>query len=441
MIPIVALVGRPNVGKSTLFNRFAGKKLAIVHDEPGVTRDRHYADVHLQGRDITLVDTGGFDPEDEDPMRQGIARNVKAAIDEADAIICVLDAIGAPTHADEKAVELLRRSTKPVIYLANRADNPEAELQASDLYRLGIDPLIAGSALHGRNMAKLEAELVARLPPREEGRNDELASSGAPRVLLLGRPNAGKSSLLNALSQSERSLVDARPGTTRDPVDARIAYGGKEYLIVDTAGVRRRAKVHEAIETISVMRAIRSLERADIVLLMCDGSEDVAEQDARLLTLASERGRAIIIGLNKMDLLNKQQQKDAAVQARDVLHFVDWVPQVQLSAKTGRGVKALMNQVDKSYVEYARRVTTAELNRFFAEVLERQPPPTQGSRAPRLYYVTQAQSAPPVFVVMCSHPDSIKESYRRFLKNQLRSAFGFDSVPLAVRFRERRRNE
>lgn len=440
MIPIVALVGRPNVGKSTLFNRFVGKKLAIVDDQPGVTRDRHYSDAHLQGRDLVIVDTGGFDPEDEDPMRQGIARHVLSAIDEADVIVCVLDATTPPTHADETAIDLLRRSSKPVVYLANRADNPALELDASDLHRLGISPLIAGSALHGRNMAQLEAAVVDSLPKPERALAEPTAED-RPRVLLIGRPNAGKSSLLNALSGSERSLVDSRPGTTRDPVDATVEAAGREFTIVDTAGVRRRSKIKEAVESASVMRAIRGLGRCDIAVLMCDASETVAEQDARLLSLAADRGCALVIGLNKMDLLSGAERKQAEQKARDVIHFVPWVPVVTLSAKTGRGITALMKQVGRSFDEYSHRVATAELNRFFEEALQRHPPPTKGGRAPRLFYVTQAQTAPPLFVAMCSHPEAISEGYKRFVTNQLRQAFGFQSIPIRLRFRGRRRND
>ena len=442
MIPLVALVGRPNVGKSTLFNRLAGKKLAIVHDEPGVTRDRHYADTHLQGRNLTLIDTGGFDPEDVDPMRQGIARHVEGAIGEADVIVCVLDALTPPTEADRAAVDLLRRSSKPVVYFANRADNQAFELQAQELHRLGIDPLICGSALHGRSIAQLEAAMVDRLPAIEKQEEDEEDGSGRiPRIALLGRPNAGKSSLLNALSGQERSLVDNRPGTTRDPIDAHLCFKGKDYVFVDTAGIRRKAKVHHAVESASVMRSIRCIGRADIVVLMCDANEEVAEQDARLLSLAVERGRAVIVGLNKMDLIEESQRKSAEEQARDIIHFASWVPFIRMSAKTHTGLGKLMHAIDRAHIEFSRRVTTSELNRFFDEVLERRPPPTKGGKAPRLYYVTQAETRPPVFVAMCNLPESLQESYRRFVINQLRDAFGFQAVPVKVRYRPRRRRE
>lgn len=439
MKPLIAIVGRPNVGKSTLFNRLVGEKLAIVHDLPGVTRDRHYADAYLQGREVTIIDTGGFDPNDEDPMRQGIARHVKAAIAEADVILCLLDALAPPTEADQQAVQLLRQANKPVVYFANRADNKQEELDATELHRLGLTDLIAGSALHGRRMADLELALVSHLPPVVAPA--EPSETELPRIALIGRPNAGKSSLLNQLAGSERSLVDDRPGTTRDPVDATITFDGKQYLFVDTAGVRRRSKIKEDIESASVMRAIRCIERADIVVLMCDGTEAISEQDLRLLALATERGRSVIVGLNKSDLLTKSEEVAALTKAQETLHFAPWVPFVRLSAMKGRGTKALMARIDKCYAEFSRRVTTSELNRFFSEVLERRAPPTRGGKSPRLYYVTQAQTKPPLFVAMCNLPELIDESYKRFVINQLREAFGFESIPVRVSYRARRRRE
>jgi GTP-binding protein len=439
MKPLIAIVGRPNVGKSTLFNRLVGEKLAIVHDLPGVTRDRHYADAYLQGREVTIIDTGGFDPNDEDPMHQGIARHVRAAIAEADVILCLLDALSPPTEADRQAVQLLRKSSKPVVYFANRADNKQEEMDASELHRLGISNLIAGSALHGRRMADLELALVSHLPSSEGP--VEAVESDIPKIALIGRPNAGKSSLINQLAGSERSLVDERPGTTRDPVDALITFDGKQYLFVDTAGVRRRSKIKEEVESHSVMRAIRCIERADLVVLMCDGTELISDQDLRLLALATERGRSVIVGLNKSDLLTKSEEAAGLEKAHEALHFAPWIPFVRLSALKGRGTKALLARIDKSYAEFSRRVTTSELNRFFTEVLERRAPPTRGGKAPRLFYVTQAQTKPPLFVAMCNAPDLIDESYKRFVVKQLRDAFGFESVPVRVSYRERRRRE
>jgi GTPase len=439
-LPIVAIVGRPNVGKSTLFNRLTGQDLAIVHDEPGVTRDRHYADAHLHGRDVTLVDTGGFDPTNDDPIGKGIARHVEAAIAEADAIICVLDGTASPTPVDRDAVALLRRSAKPVFYAANKADDANKALLVNDLYTLGLDRVFAISASHGRGLAQLESALISRLPPppAPEPRGED----DVPRVALIGRPNAGKSSLFNALSGEERSLVDARPGTTVDPVDTLVTLGGRPCLLVDTAGVRRKSRVSTPVESASVMRAIRAVGRADVVILLCDATEPVSEQDARLLGLCAGRGRAVILGLSKADLLpTPQAKKKALEEARHVLHFAPWADTVIVSSRTGEGMKALERMLLATYAAYQKRVPTAELNRFFADVLERQPPPTHGGKAPRLYYVTQAEAAPPVFVVMCNAPEAVKASYRRFVGNQIRKQFGFESVPVIVHFRGRGRKD
>lgn len=434
MRPIVAIVGRPNVGKSTLFNRLAGKRLAIVHDAPGVTRDRNYADVHLAGRELTLIDTGGFDPTDEDPMRQGIARQVRAALAEADVVVCVLDGAMSPTLADREAVKLLRRSEKPVLYVANKADDKNKALAANELYEMGVPELLPVSALHGRGTAELISALSAVLP-RPESEPEPSGDDSVVRVAIVGRPNAGKSSLVNRLAKSERSLVDDRPGTTRDPVDTRVEVDGHPFVVVDTAGIRRRARVERGIEAASVIRAIRAMERADVVVLLCEATEGVAEQDARLMGLIAERGRAVVVGLNKTDLLDKAGRKQAEEQVRDALRFAPWAPLVQLSAKNGWGVGELMRTVRRAADEFKRRVPTAELNRFFTEVLERRAPPTHKGRAPRIYYVTQAQAAPPVFVAVTNAPEHIKESYKRYVVNQIRQRFGFECVPIELRFR------
>jgi GTP-binding protein len=438
MIPIVAIVGRPNVGKSTLFNRLAGTQTAIVHDEPGVTRDRHYADVHIFSRTFTLIDTGGFDPGDTDAIGRGIARHVKAAVNEADVVLCVLDGLGPPTEADAAAVRMLRQSEKPVIYLANRLDNQKQAREQTELYALGIEP-IALSALHGRGIDELGAALLAALPSVDASAS-EAPDQVVPRLALIGRPNAGKSSLLNRLSGEERSLVDDRPGTTRDPVDARIEYKGQPYLVVDTAGIRRRSKVEPGIESASVMQSLRAISRADVVALLCDAAEGLAEQDARLLGLVADRARPIVVGMNKMDLLDTGQRKRALEQAKSQLHFAPWAPIVPFSNKSGEGINQLMTAVRRAFTEYSHRVPTGELNTFLQALVEQKPPPS-GKRNPRLFFITQAQSSPPVFVLMCSNPEEIKDAYRRFLANQVRTTFGFENVPIVIRYKNRRRRE
>lgn len=441
---IVALVGRPNVGKSTLFNRLVKAKLAIVHDEPGVTRDRHYGDVVSLGHKYTLVDTGGFDPGSEDPMRQGIRRQVEIAIGEADVIVCVLEATAAPTAIDHAELDLLRRSKKPVIFIANKADSPRLEAEAHDLYRLGIEKLLLVSALHGRGMPDLEQAILGALPkkapeaipPKNEGEMPTL------RIAIVGRPNAGKSSLVNRLAGEERMLVDSRPGTTRDPVDTVIEKNGRRFVLVDTAGIRRKSKVgkqDDVVEAISVMHAIRAMEDCDVVVLLCDAEEGVAEQDAKIMGLAVDRGRAIIIALNKIDLLEKKTMTKSEEDARDKLSFAPWAPLVKVSAKTGRGVVGLFDAMARVGDAFKQRVSTGELNRFFEQALATRPPPTQGGRAPRLYFITQAETAPPLFVVIASDPEKLHFSYQRYVMNQIRKTFGFEGVPVRVKYKEKRR--
>jgi GTP-binding protein len=441
-MPIVAIVGRPNVGKSTLFNRLARARLAIVHDEPGVTRDRKYADTSAYGRAYTVVDTGGFDPEDADPMKAGIAIHVRAAVAEADAIVFVTDATTGPNDADRAAIKLLRRSGKPVFYAANKADSPKSDLDAFDLYRLGVDKVYPVSALHGRGLGELETDLVESLPAEEPGPPED--ETAPPRIALIGRPNAGKSSLLNRILGEDRVLVDSRPGTTRDAIDALVERDGQRYVFIDTAGLRKKAKVTKEgseVESMSVLSSIRGIERAHVVVMMCDAEEGVAEQDAKILGLAEERGRAMVVALNKSDLLDKSAYAKAEENAREKLSFAPFVPVVRISAKTGRGVGELFTTIDKVRDAFYRRIGTGELNRFFEGVLELKPPPTMGGRAPRLYYVTQAEVAPPTFIVMTNAPDSIHFSYRRFVMNQLRQHFGFEGVPVRVHYKPRRRRE
>jgi GTP-binding protein len=301
-----------------------------------------------------------------------------------------------------------------------------------------LPDLVAISALHGRGTSELAAAVAERLPPSED---DAKEDDRTPRVTLVGRPNAGKSSWLNRLTGEERALVDARPGTTRDPVDSRVTIGKKEFVVVDTAGIRRRSRVEQGLELASVMRSIRAIERAQVVVVLCDASEGVAEQDARLLGLCIERRRAIVVGLNKIDVIPRNHRKQVLEEAARVLAFARWAPLIGLSAKTGAGSDELARSIVTASEEIHRRIATSALNRFFRDVLERQPPPTHGGRAPRIYYVTQAESSPPLFVAWTNAPDSIKESYKRFVENQIRKAFGFRSVPVMVQYRKRERRQ
>lgn len=439
-LPIVAIVGRPNVGKSTLFNRLAKERIAIVHDEPGVTRDRHYADTLGFGAHYTLLDTGGFDPDDTDPMRAGIARHVRAAIVEADVIVFITDGSIEINDADRAGVELLRRANKPVIYAANKADSPRVDAQGAELYKHGVDKVFMVSALHGRGIGELEAAIVEALPPQNE--EAPVLEEGICRITVVGRPNAGKSSLTNLVLGEDRMMVSEQAGTTRDSISAWIERGAKRYVWTDTAGIRKRSKVTKAeddVEAMGVYQAIRGMERTDVVVLLVDAKEGIAEQDAKIMGLAHDRGKAMIIALNKSDLLNDAERKAAEIAAREKLSFAPFVPIVHISAKTGRGQGTLFRTIDETFEAFNKRVTTGELNRFFAQVIETHPPPTSGGKSPRLYYLTQAESKPPTFIIMANAPEGIHFSYRRFVVNQLRERFGFGGVPVRVFYKARRR--
>jgi GTP-binding protein len=452
--PIVAIVGRPNVGKSSLFNRLVGHRIAIVHDEPGVTRDRNYAEASSRGRSYVLVDTGGFEMGEKDELAANVRNQVSVAVSEADVIVCVLDVSTGVTGQDAEALGMLRKAGKPVVYAANKADTRGAEDQALDLYRLGIPKVFPISAVHGRGISNLEEAIVEALPAADEAPEPSPAQAeeeeeverprGPLRVALIGRPNAGKSSLLNRILGQERLLVDERPGTTRDAIDVEVERDGRRMIWVDTAGIRRKSKVQKTsseLEALSVFQALRSMERCEVAVLLCDGAAGAAEQDAKIAGLVVDRRRALVIAVNKIDLLDAAARKKLEETTRDKLSFVQFAPVVGVSAKNGRGLSSLFAAVDNVAQAFVKRVPTGELNRFFEKVLATHPPPTVGSRAPRLFFITQAETAPPTFVIMTSEPEHIHWSYERYLVNQLRKAFGFAGVPLRVSYRKRRRRE
>lgn len=441
---VVAIIGRPNIGKSTLFNRLAGARLAIVEDVPGVTRDRHYADTFLQGREFVLVDTGGFDPDSDDPMKEGIARHVRAALAEADVVVCVLDATTMPTSADRAAVQLLRKADKKVVFVANKADSRAQVLESAELYSLGMEKLIAISALHGNNLVELEQAIVEALPPPDQG-SAPVWGEEARRIAIVGRPNAGKSSLTNRLLGEDRQLVDHRPGTTVDAIDSLLTRktknGEQQYVLIDTAGIRRKRGIEEAVESIAVMKAIKSIERSDCTILLVDAKEGIAEQDARLAGLVVDRGRALVVGLNKSDLLDERERKRAMDLAKETLAFAPWAQIVLLSAKTGRSSAKILEAAETAISNHRSRVTTSELNRFFEEVLDRHPPPTYNHRPVRLYFVTQAETRPPRFVLVTNEPEGIHFSYQRYVLNALRERFGFEGTPLRATYRAKSKRE
>ena len=439
---VVAIVGRPNVGKSTLFNRLVGQRLAIVEDIPGVTRDRHYADAMLLGRECVIVDTGGFDPLSDDPMAEGIAQHVRLAIEEADVVICVLDAVTGVMPADREAVQLLRHSELPVIYVGNKADSPVRAQEAMALYELGMAELLPISAQHGLGLGDLE-ERVALALPEDKDDAEPTSHADVPRLAVVGKPNAGKSSLLNRLLGEQRQLVDDRPGTTIDTIDALVTTDESQFVLIDTAGIRRKRAVQKerGVEGLSVMKAIRAIERSDAVVLMVDADAGVSEQDARLAGLVVDRGRALVVALNKGDLLDGERRRAVIQRTRDVLAFAPWAPILVTSAKTGRGTQRLLKTAAAALAEHKKRVPTAQLNRFFEEVLDHHPPPTQKGKAVRLYYVTQAATRPPTFIAVTNEPNHIHFSYQRYVINSIRKRFGFEGVPIRVFYRKKRRRE
>lgn len=434
--PIVAVVGRPNVGKSTLFNRLARANIAIVEDRPGVTRDRHYADAEALGKEFVLIDTGGFDPDSDDPMQEGIARQVKLALDEADVVICVFDATAEPLSADREAVQLLRRASKPVLYVANKCDSQKRADEATSLYELGIDTFFPISALHSRGIGDLEEALAAALPAPKP--IEETGWEDAPHIAIIGRPNAGKSSLVNQFLGEDRQLVDSRPGTTVDSIDTLLEKNGKRYVLIDTAGIRRKSRKKESIEQMGILQAVRAVERCDLVILMIDATEGIAEQDAKIAGVAAERSRAMIVVLNKSDLLTREQLEVATTRAREVLNFAKYAPTFITSALTGRGTTKLLGEVDRVMESFRKRVSTAELNRFFEQVLAHHPPPPQSGRSVRLYYITQAQVEPPTFIAVTNHPDDVHFSYKRYVQNQIGKRFDFVGTPVRVIYRKKK---
>jgi GTP-binding protein len=445
-LPIVAIVGRPNVGKSTLFNRWAGARRALVEDTPGLTRDRITAEVELAGRRLVAVDTAGLDPDAEAGLSRAVQAQARTAIAEADAIVLVVDGQAGLLPEDERIARTLRRTAKPVALAVNKIDHPQHLARVGEFHRLGLEPTLGVSATHGSNAFDLLEQLVAKLPPPPEESED--AADTALRLAVVGRPNVGKSSLVNRLLGADRVVVSAEPGTTRDSIDTRLERDGQAWVIVDTAGLRRAGRRHTSAERGGALMAVRALERADVALLVVDAAEGATDQDARVAGLVRERGRPALIVANKWDLVKPREGrggKGALDVIRERLRFLAEAPAVAVSARTGSGVDRLFPQARKLVAASQRRVPTAELNRWLADVTERHQPAlgTRGThrRPLRFFYATQTAVAPPTFVLFCTEPSAIKESYRRYLENRLREAFDLEGVPLRLRLRSRHRTE
>ena len=439
-LPVVALVGRPNVGKSTLFNRYAGYRRALVADQPGLTRDRIAERIVVEGRAIWVVDTAGLDPvRGEADLDAAIQEQARSAIDNADVILFIVDGKLGLVPEDESIAATLRRSGKPLAVLVNKIDQPmHHQDRVNEFYALGIEHTYSISAEHGGGCFDALERVLDTLPEPEVEPPDE---SGAQRVAIVGRPNVGKSSVANRLSGEERVVVSNAPGTTRDAIDIRITRDGDEYVLVDTAGLRKVGKRQGPGEHGGALMTLRSLERADVALLVVDAADGIADQDARVASLMREQGCAAVVLANKWDLVDGEDRAERLEDIRHGLRFMSDVPIVPVSAKTGAGFKQLFARLREVMAAGDQRIATADLNRWLGDVSEKHPPSmaSKGSmrRPNKLFYASQVGVRPPTIVVFCTDPKAIQTSYVRFLENQLRESFGFSGTPVRVRLRKR----
>jgi GTP-binding protein len=431
--PIVAIVGRPNTGKSTLLNRVAGKRLAIIEDMPGTTRDRNLAGVTWGGTEFTLVDTGGLEIRPETAIARGILAQIATAIKEADLIIDLVDASDGVTPVDYEVADMLRRVNKPVLLVANKADNDRLETEALEFFELGLGEPIAISAYHGRGVADLLDRVVELLPdtlPAETGNE-------AIKVAIVGRPNVGKSLLLNALTGENRAIVDETPGTTRDAVDTRFDFQGQSVLLIDTAGIRRRGRVKGGVERYSVMRTHRAIDRADIALLVLDATETVTTQDTHIGGYIHQAVKGMIIIVNKWDLIEEKDTRKWDKYIKSQFKFASYAPILYTSAKSGQGVAKIMPEVSHIYRERLKRPATAAVNNIIQQAVASHTRPRDRGQQLKIFYATQAEVNPPTFVLFTNNAKLVHFSYQRYLENKLRQAFGFTGTPLRLVFKTR----
>jgi len=451
--PVVALVGRPNVGKSTLFNRMAGKRVAIVQDIPGVTRDRNYADVEWQGRRLSIVDTGGFEPESRDQLIAQVRQQAQLAVEEAAAVVLVVDGRDGLTNVDRSVSELLRRTKKPLFVAVNKVDTSrtEEDVGLADFYELGFGEVFAVSAEHGRGVGDLTEAIVAALglpaeppEPEEEDEPEEVEESDRPtgdiRLAIVGRPNVGKSTFVNALLGEERFVVSDVPGTTRDAIDSLVVHKGQRFVVTDTAGIRRKKTISQTIEAYSVVRAMRAIDDAEVVAVVLDATEAGVDQDAKLLALVVEKTKALVVLVNKWDIAEKEgaTQDWYRKELGKRLPFVAFAPMLFISAKERRGVTKVLEKAARLVEQFRARFPTPQLNELLENIQESHPAPLAQGHPVKLFYAAQVAFAPPTFVINCGRPEAISDSYRRFVENRFREAFGLE-VPMRLIFRERKR--
>ncbi|PLT28323.1 ribosome biogenesis GTPase Der [Peribacillus deserti] len=433
--PVVAIVGRPNVGKSTIFNRIVGERISIVEDVPGVTRDRIYSSGEWLTHDFNIIDTGGIDIGDE-PFLEQIRAQAEIAIDEADVIIFMTNGREGVTAADEEVAKILYKSKKPVVLAVNKVDNPEMRSQIYDFYALGFGEPFPISGSHGLGLGDLLDEVAKSFPKFEE----DIYGEDVIKFSLIGRPNVGKSSLVNALLGEERVIVSDIEGTTRDAIDSPYKYNGQEYVIIDTAGMRKKGKVYETTEKYSVLRALRAIERSDVVLVVLNGEEGIREQDKKIAGYAHDSGRAVIIVVNKWDAVEKDEKtmKEFEENIRAHFQFLEYAPVVFLSAKTRKRIHTLIPVIDKVSESHSMRVETSVLNDVITDAVAMNPTPTHKGNRLKIFYTTQVAIKPPTFVVFVNDPELLHFSYERFLQNRIRDAFGFEGTPIKIYARQRK---
>jgi GTP-binding protein len=438
--PIVAIVGRPNVGKSTLFNRIIGERRAIVEDLPGTTRDRLYDEAEWGGVTFDVVDTGGLQAEQElahatsGEILKATQSQAMLAMEEADLIVFVVDGQTGVTTGDLEVADLIRRSRKPVILAVNKSESRERQENAVQFYELGLDEPFPISAIHGMGVGDLLQAIIEQLPRYSEEEEEDL-----PSITLVGRPNVGKSAILNALLGESRQIVSSVPGTTRDAVDTELTWAGQRIRLVDTAGIRRRGKIDQGVERYSVMRSMRAIERSDVAVLVLDAIEPFAAQDLHVAGYIVEQAKGIVLVVNKWDLIEKTDKtmNEFLAKAREEFEFVPYAPILFTSALTGQRVNQIMDTALAVLTERSKRVSTGDLNRMLRDTVARHPPPSKPSKWVKFYYVTQVAVEPPTFIFFCNAPENVHFSYKRYLENALRSEFGFTGTPIVLRFRGR----
>jgi len=438
--PIVAVVGRPNVGKSTLFNALAGDNISIVKDTPGITRDRIYADVTWLDRVFTLIDTGGIEPDSKDIILSQMREQAQIAIDTADVIMFLVDVRQGLQDADSKVADMLRKSHKPVVLVVNKVDNYQKFMaDVYEFYNLGIGDPFPVSAVNKQGLGDMLEEVISHFPERDENEEED----ERPRIAIVGKPNVGKSSMINKLLGENRLIVSDIAGTTRDAVDTEITYNGKEYIFIDTAGLRRKNKIKEELEHYMIIRSVGAIERSDVVVLVIDAQEGVTEQDAKIAGVAHDRGKALIVAVNKWDALEKDDKTiyRFTEKVREILSFIPYAEILFVSAKTGQRLPKLFETIDMVSENHAMRVATGVLNEIMAEAVAMQQPPSDKGRRLKLYYITQVAVKPPTFVIFVNDKELMHFSYTRYIENQIRECFGFKGTPLKFLIRERKEKD